>query len=161
MANHFTLISMEQYKLSKIEILFVVILILVPIIDLIINFCKIDLGSGYKLMTQDSNYMDILSEHGNGLPASIQSYSYDDNFIVAEQFQEKPRRDEVITYSGVNLDTMYKLGYNISYYWIIDKRRHIRYGPYSYKEFLSKKSKLKVPNDLVPNPIFLKKKESK
>jgi hypothetical protein len=121
---------------------------------LFVNYCllismnEIDLGNGYVLYLLEKENTYIVSKSGIATPFNIVGYDSDSQFIIAEQIPIKPDTDEEISKLSTNIDSFYKHGLNVSYYWIIDKRKNILHGPYDYNEYILSRKKLHVTVDL-------------
>ena len=82
------------------------------------------LGNGYEYNIECHH---IISEHFD-IPPYIVEYNFDDAFIVAKQ---KPTHyfNGIYDYPSGFSKEKYYLGLNALYYWIIDKKKNIAYGP--------------------------------
>lgn len=95
---------------------------------------QVDLGNDYNYFP--AGY--ILGP--KDIPNSVIAYNYDDKHIIAIQVPE-------VIDEGLFPDcksSIYTRGYDYTYYWIIDKERNIRYGPYSYERYVNECRRLKV-----------------
>lgn len=130
----------------------------IPLIILIMHSCSqnnsIDMGNGYRFDNDPviSNDKVIFGPYENTYAVSgyVVAYNFDSIFIVAEQ---KPR--EIIlknTYS--NSEMTYRKQEKIfeestlRQYWIINKLQNIIYGPFKKEEYLKKREKLGVSQEL-------------
>lgn len=95
---------------------------------------NIDLGNDYDYFP--AGY--ILGP--NDIPNHVVAYNYDNRYIIAIQVPEII--DETL-FPDCKA-SIYSKGYDYSYYWIIDKERNIRYGPYSYECYENECRRLKV-----------------
>lgn len=86
----------------------------------------VEMGGGY---VYHEDIKAILSETNNPeIPSVVESYSYNDNYIIAKQ---KPSvyADEIFIYSDSFSVNRYTLGLDTSYYWIIQKETGDIFGP--------------------------------
>lgn len=95
---------------------------------------QIDLGNDYDYFP--AGY--ILGP--NDIPNHVVAYNCDNRHIIAIQVPEII--DETL-FPDCKASIYFK-GYDYSYYWIIDKERNIRYGPYSYECYVNECRRLKV-----------------
>ncbi len=131
------------------------------------NEYPVNLGKGYKLDYDGNSYDCILdTENTIMVAAHVVRYSYDSNFIVAEQ---KPWYDFRI--SGLKEMTYSKRmeaieNSTIRQYWIINKKQKSEYsldtlsklarysnvfGPFKKEDYLQKREELGVPKALQLN----------
>ena len=99
-----------------------------PMYEGLVGYPHENLGAGYEYIYDDR---DIVGMHNDGedIPQVIEEYKFDERFIVARQVIDG---DPVYGYD----DTIdYYLGYDSTYYWIIDKNDTTRYGPMDYGRF--------------------------
>lgn len=104
-----------------------------------------DLGSEYFFRNEGESTRDILCRKPSGgeIPATVLSYDFDSNFIIAKQ---KPKIPQDQLY---HVEYEYKYGDENIYYWLILKKEDIVIGPLNLEEFNYQKQIYKVPNKLV------------
>lgn len=93
----------------------------------------VDLGDGYEY---NSECHHIISDHFD-IPPYIIEYKFDGNYIIVKQ---KPTHyfNGIYDYPKEFRKEKYSKGLNATYYWIIDKKDNIVYGPLSSLEFKTK-----------------------
>lgn len=108
-----------------------------------------NLGAGYKY------YSDNNAIFGPNLdiPPYITRYGKDNNFIIIEQSPHG--RNTAPIFNKVKYN--YTLGLDATYYWIIDKRTKIFYGPIGYESFIAKCDSLCINIVLSETSIILRK----
>ena len=98
-----------------------------------------ELGNGYLLVQFNAHQIEIMPRSGcvNGdekcLPSKIVSCGVDRKIIVAKQ--------QLLDAKGKPIAGDYK-------YWIVDGPLRKRYGPFTEKEFLAKRTELGVPDSV-------------
>jgi hypothetical protein len=111
---------------------------------IILHGCSSDytknLGGGYFYRFEGGNMNDILGE--GEIPATVVSYDFDDDFIIAKQ---KPKLPQDQLYDK---DYKYNRGDNEFYYWLVVKNEKLILGPLDLDEFNFQKSKYRVPDKL-------------
>jgi adenine/guanine phosphoribosyltransferase-like PRPP-binding protein len=119
-------------------------------ITLVLQSCNFsdsteNLGNGYFYRNEGETIKDILSNNASGgeIPATVVSYDFDDDFIIAKQ---KPKLPQDPLYEK---DYKYDRGDKEYYFWIIEKNENIVLGPLNLEEFKIQRRKYKVPNELV------------
>ncbi len=120
------------------------------LIVFLINSCNFSdstesLGDEYFYRNEGEFLKDILCEKANGgeIPATVRSYDFNDEFIIAKQIPKLPQ-DQL--YEN---DYKYNNGNKEYYYWIILKKRNLVLGPLSKEEFNNQKNKYNIPNSLI------------
>ena len=88
-----------------------------------------DLGAGYKYLPDSEKISGVSFEMR--IPPIVEEYKFDDRFIVAKEVLNGRRPD----WSYKLKSSDYYLGFDSTYYWIIDKNDTIRYGPMDYERF--------------------------
>jgi len=121
-------------------------------ITLILQSCNFsdsteNLGNGYFYRNEGETIKDILCKKATGgeIPATVVSYDFDDDFIIAKQ---KPKLPQDPLYEK---DYKYSKGDKEYYYWLIVKDSNLVLGPLNFEEFNSSRIKYKVPNNIIVN----------
>ena len=101
------------------------------------------LGDGYYYRYEGGDIKDISNEwpHRGQIPSTVVDYAYNRRFILASQV---PKLPQDILYEK---EYEYKEGPNAVYYWIIDKKKHIVYGPLVFYEYVKFRKKLNIKED--------------
>lgn len=105
----------------------------------------VNLGDGYTYRDEGEKTKDIYHEKpalGGEIPATIVSYDYNSNFIIAKQ---KPKIPQDPLYEKTYI---YHKGDSVIYFWLIVKNTKKIFGPLDEKEFERLKKKYSVPNSL-------------
>jgi hypothetical protein len=104
-----------------------------------------NLGEGYFYRNEGETMKDILCDNSNGgqIPATVLSYDYDKNYIIAKQ---KPKLPQEPLYDK---NFIYKYGNKEIYYWLIIKNERLVLGPYNLGEFNDAKIKYNVSDKLM------------
>jgi hypothetical protein len=101
-----------------------------------------DLGEGYIFVSESSTTQFIYNEETTygtaSVPCSIEDFTYDDNFIIATQ---KDNRE-----CSLNKD----LSKVKSTFWIIEKKKHTVYGPLDSTFYYRKRDSMSIPETLYP-----------
>lgn len=102
------------------------------------------IGGGYFYRDEGGDIKDILCEKLNGgeIPATVLDFAYDNKFIIAKQ---SPKFPQNILYRK---EYKYKTDENV-FYWIILKNDNITLGPLSMQEYMTMRSKYKIPDKLI------------
>lgn len=102
----------------KIFFVFIVVTLLICELSLCSND-RVNLGSGYYFYT---DRRDILGNKINGIPPTVENYWKDRHYIVVKQ---RPRWPPEAIYGVID----YPDGYDVDYYWVIDKTNNTVQGP--------------------------------
>ncbi len=105
----------------------------------------VNLGSGYTYRDEGEKIKDIFYKNpsvGGEIPATIISYDYDNNFIIAKQ---KPKLPQDPLYEKTYI---YNKGDSVIYFWLIVKNKKKVFGPLDEKQFNRLKKEYGVPNSL-------------
>lgn len=117
------------------------------IILLVLNSCGAgisdevdDLGDGYQLVLEGGDQSFLIGKHY--IPPTILTYSNTDDFIIAIQQPKLPQNIiDAVDYNYAN-------GNQEVYYWIIERKKHIIYGPLDVLEYRELRKQLNIPNDM-------------
>lgn len=124
------------------KIVYKIVFALIVIIFFICELCSTDrvsLGNDYYFYKERG---DILGNNNNGIPPIVEYYWNNHQYIVVKQHPKWP--PEAI-YGAIN----YPYGYDMDYYWVIDKTNDTIQGPldssgfYRYIQMKNIKCKLK------------------
>lgn len=104
-----------------------------------------NLGNDYFYRNEGELVKDILCENANGgeIPATVVTYDFDDDFIIAKQ---KPKLPQDPLYEK---EYKYNRGNHGFYYWLIIKNENLVFGPLNLEEFNILIDKYKVSKKLV------------
>lgn len=104
-----------------------------------------NLGNDYFYRNEGELVKDILCKKAKGgeIPATVISYNFDDDFIIAKQ---KPKLPQDPLYDK---DYKYNRGDNEFYYWLIVKNEKLALGPLNLDEFNILKDKYKLSDKLM------------
>jgi len=115
----------------------------------ILQSCVVDqtknLGSGYTFRDEGGSMKEIYHDFpniGGQVPATIVSFDYDKDFIIAKQ---QPKLPQNPLYER---QFEYNNGENSFYYWLVNKKKHIVIGPLDSTSFFKIKKELKVSEKL-------------
>lgn len=129
---------------------------------LITNSCSqgsaVDLGNGYRF-----DYDPVISgddaifgpdENVYAVEGHVTAYNFDSTYIVAEQ---KPRHI-ILEHTYLNPDMTYPEKEKIfeqstlRHFWIVDKIKDARYGPFTEQDYLQKREELGITLELKQVP---------
>ena len=103
--------------------------------------CDNRLGAGYKYYSEQKA---ILSWKGGIIPPEIIEYNYGRKHIVVAQKPRSLLEIDKLYFDDLPSNFSYPNGLAIIYYWIIDKKTKVIYGPMLKEEFLSMSDSLGV-----------------
>ena len=113
----------------------------------IFSLCWTDnenLGNGYVYYSDNKMILSSDGSYGE-IPSVVLSFSYDNDFIIAEQDPLK-NDPNLLLYDS---EYKYLEGYNSCYYWIIIKKEKIIIGPMNKNEFIKQRNKYNIPDKLI------------
>lgn len=118
------------------------------LVSILLHACAsdlaIDLSGGYIYRDEGGDIKDIFNRNGMGeIPATVNAYDYDDDFIIAKQ---RPKWPGDPLYER---QPDYWLGIQYEYYWIIDLKQGTILGPLDEAGYWATRSQLGVPAELV------------
>ncbi len=129
---------MGKIQLIKISLLFVLCCSCT-------NDSTVNLGSGYTYRDEGGKIKDVYYKKpavGGEIPATIVSYDYDNNFIIAKQkpkLPQDPLYEKTYTYNN---------GDSVTYFWLIIKSKKKVFGPLDKRQFDILKKEYCVPSSL-------------
>lgn len=127
----------QNYRFSFLSVILIWISCL-----FFINACntddRIELAKGFYY---DTGMDRLFGKNDCDIPPTIKKIEFCGNYLIIKQ--ELLRH--LLPEANYNLDSEdYRHGLECDYYWIIDTRGAIRYGPYDYEEFRSMCDSLKL-----------------
>lgn len=110
------------------KIVYKIVFVLIVIIFFICELCSTDrvsLGNGYYFYKERH---DILGNKSNGIPPIVEYYWNNHQYIIVKQHPKWPQE-------AIYGTTNYSYGYDMDYYWVIDKTNDTIQGPLDSSEF--------------------------
>lgn len=115
-------------KLIKTVIVYTILILCVIFMYslLVYDSDEYDLGAGFKYYSDNEMILGFVD-----IPPYVEAIGYDDNFIVVKQNPRGLNPDIIFD----KMEYCYPNGLDSTYYWIIDKRHDLVYGPFLFNVF--------------------------
>lgn len=112
---------MDKVIIKMIKTVVVCAILILMYSLLIYNSDEYDLGAGFKYYSDNEMILGSVD-----IPPYVEAIGYDENFIVVKQ-NPRGRNPDIIF---DKMEYCYPNGLDSTYYWIIDKRHDLIYGPF-------------------------------
>ena len=108
-----------------------------------------NLPYGYQYVSENMTNTVISNGYGKtAISCMVLDYKYNDQYLIAKQAYYPYGNDLNQCFSTTITENIYKQEKGKIYYWLIDMKNDILFGPYSKKNLLNQKLKQYHINDI-------------